>query len=400
MKIDPSAFGIPGLPAFLTVCMQKAKGDLSQDELAEILCAQATRLRLSEFASKLMKDLNDGRKSGEELALEGSAFLANMAAAQRPMVGISIHEAGQRAIKDQDQTLRNGTGRGHDWGIRALDDIMGRIVPGDFGLMIGPSGHGKSAKARGLANHIALRDPVLTISDEEMPEDIAIKDMIARTGVDSRNIEDGTLRPDDLEKLCAANMKQHGLQSYFEYTDDMRISNIEALILAFKHKHGRCGAVFIDTIDGVEPEERGVTGITEKVIVSCRKFDKLATKHGVAIIALGQVKTIYNDRPDISLRLSDSYGGQGVRNKASWVLLMHRPQKKIQDVLFKNASGDNERAKLKSQYEEWKDKAQFICAKRRRGRDGGVAVIGWDGPRTSFFDLDDMDQGNLYDAAF
>jgi replicative DNA helicase len=293
------------------------------------------------------------------------------------------------------QAQVSGEPRGHDWGIRTLDDLMGRIVMGDFGLIIGPSGHGKSALARGLANHIAKREPVLTMSAEETPEDIAAKDLISRTGVSSEALEQNSVNLSEIEALAVANQAQHGLPSFYEYTDDMRISNIEACIRSFKHTNGGCGAVIVDTIDDVDPEVKGSHSPAETVMLVCRKLDKLATKLEVPIIGLGQVKTIYNERPDFSLRLSDSYGGQAVRNKANWVLLMHRPQKKISDVLFKTANSQADRDRLKTQYDEWKDKAQVICAKRRRGGDGLDFKIGWSGPRTSFYDLDDDPQGDF-----
>ncbi|WP_395175071.1 DnaB-like helicase C-terminal domain-containing protein [Roseibium alexandrii] len=379
---------IPSVPSFLMACMQQAKGDLGLDELAEILCERALKTQISTFAGDLMKKITDGRAGAEEIALDGSAFLANLAAARRPVVGQSIHDAGKEAIRQMEEAQRTGQTRGHDWGIRSLDDLMGRIVMGDFGLLIGPSGHGKSAFARGLANHIAKREPVLTISAEEAPADISMKDLSARSGVSSQAIEANTINEAEFEALVVANQQQHGLQSFFEYTDDMRISNIEALIRAFKHRHGACGAVFVDTIDDIDPEEPRL-GMTERVIMSCRKLDKLATKLRVPIIGLGQVKTIYNDRTDITLRLSDSYGGQAVRNKASWVVLMHRPQKKLGDVLIPGASTEVERLKWKGEYDTWKDKAEFICAKRRRGPDGRNTKTGWSGPATAFFDLDD-----------
>jgi replicative DNA helicase len=397
VKVDVDRYEIPSLPSFLMSCMQQAKGDLGLDDLAGILCERALKASLNDYAGQLLKELNEGRASGEELALKGAEMLSNLAAARRPTVGVSMHDAGRAFMDQLTQAQKDGEARGHDWGIRTLDDLMGRIVMGDFGLIIGPSGHGKSAMARGLAKHIAMREPTLTISAEETPEDIAAKDLIAQTGVDSQAVEQVSINLAETEALVLANQAQKDLPAFFEYTDDMRISNIEALIRAFKHRHGACGAVFVDTIDDVNPEVRGSHSMPENVALVCRALDRLSTKLRVPIIGLGQVKTSYNERPDISLRLSDSYGGQAVRNKASWVLLMHRPQKKIGDTLIKGANGDRERDKWKAAYEEWRDLGEVICAKRRRGRDGGIRKIGWSGPRTTFHDLDeDIDQGDMW----
>lgn len=388
VKLDPEQVGIPSVPSFLMACMKQAKGDISLEELSEILRERALKNQLSDFVGSMMKKINDGRDGAEQIAHDASAYLSNLAAASRPVVGRSIHDAGQEAIAQIQKAQSTGEARGHDWGIRTIDDLMGRICVGDFGLIIGPSGHGKSAFARNLANHIAKREPVLTISAEETPVDIAIKDMAARSGVSGQNIEANKLNQAELTKLVEANHAQNGLPSYFEYTDDMRISNIEAAIRAFKHRHGGCGAAIVDTIDDIDPEEPRLS-IVEKVVISCRKLDKLATKLRVPIIGLGQLKTIYNERMDMTLRLSDSYGGQAVRNKASWVMLMHRPQKKLADVLIPGATTEVEREKWKALYDEWRDEAQFICAKRRRGIDGKTVRTGWSGPATRFYDLDD-----------
>ena len=389
VSVKEGQYGIPNLTAFLMTCMQQATGELSLDDLVDLLSERATKTKLTEFAGELLKKVNDGRASTQEIALDAASYLSQLAASRSSSVGVSIHEAGKDFMDELIKAQQDGEPRGHDWGIRALDDLMGRIVMGDFGLIIGPSGHGKSALARGLAKHIAMREPTLTISAEETPQDIAAKDLIAATGVDSRAVEQGSINQQETEQLVYANQGQHGIQAFFEYTDDMRVSHIEMLVRAFKHRRGGCGAVFIDTIDDVDPEEKGSRSNAETVALVCRKLDKLSTKLQVPIIGLGQVKTIYNERPDISLRMSDSYGGQAVRNKASWVLLMHRPQKKIGDNLIPSASSDLEREKWQTRYDEWKDKAKFICAKRRRGPDGKTVTTGWSGPRTMFFDLDD-----------
>lgn len=388
VRIDVTRFGIPNLPAYLSTAMSGVKGDLSLDDVAEWILNEKANRDALEIAAAIQKAVAEQRTTGEQIALEAADKLNHIATDRRGRIGVSLKDAGSQFIANLEEDRRSSNGIGYSWGLRCLDGKMGPIRDGDFGLIIGPSGHGKSSLIRGLARANADKGPHLLITAEELPEDIGAKDLFAMTGVSSARAYRGELNEAEMESLIDANQNRQASSLYVEYTDDMRVKNIEAICRAFIYQHGTCGMIFVDTIDDVIPEMR-CDGDAQKVILACRALDTLSTRLKKPVIGIGQFTTPYNKRIDIKMSLSDTYGGQGVRNKANWGILMQRPEQKIHDVILASDLTPDEEERWRGELRHWQNRAQFIGFKSRRSQPGWREVAMWDGPRTMFYDEGD-----------
>ena len=396
VDVDPSKFGIPDLPSFLGTCLQRAGGDMPASDLLDVLSEtvfdEFIRRQVVEFSTDLIRRAGDKSVNGVDLATAATKKLTAISGQRVQRVGVSVFEAGKRFIEDLQKVESGERSIGFRFGVGALDDLMGPIRDGDFGYIVGPSGHGKSA----LVRQIARANPWvkhLLITAEETDEDISAKEILAEANVSSDLAYRGGLSAQEMESIVNAHMDLKDAPLHVEPGDDMRISTIESKIQAFKFQNGgKCGCVFLDTIDDLDAEEKGNFSLAERPALSARKLDKLSTKLMVPIIAIGQLTSAYAKRMDISISLADTYGGQAVRNKANWGLMMHRPAQKIDDVILPSHLTQAERDKWLAERANWLNLAEFINLKSRRTAVGKRAKAGWVGPRTSFVDYDESGQ--------
>lgn len=378
--IDVERFGIPNLPAFLATSMSRATGELGLSDVADMLADRAMKARLSATLAEIQQLVaKDTDESGEELALKAAKMLEGVTAATKSREAMTIYEAAQQFQQQVTHSYQDGEPMGHDWGLRELDRIMGTIQPGDFGVLGGPSGHGKSALAMQIAMHIARRLPVLMIQAEMRHADVAGREVLGMSGVSSEVVESGRMQASEVEAVIAATAKLQGLPFEIVYSGDMRVSKIRTRIQSFLYRWQGCGLVIIDTIKHVDPEDKGARTLVDRIVTSAKKLDGLAKQLDVPIMALAQVKEVYFERPQAALYINDLYGGGDLREAASWVLLMHQPALKLNGQSGGKAEGEAER---------WAGKAQVIAGKRRRGKPGR-GELEWIDSRTRFCDPGD-----------
>ncbi len=379
IKVDPMKFGVPSIPTFLTTCMRMAGSDISLDDLASIIVDEAQKRQLWEALGEIQKELNDGQGTGEEIALRAIKNLTDKISSNRAPDTIDLYEAAGRFFSDVEKTYQRNEPMGSDWGLKELDKIMGMVHRGDLGILGGPSGHGKSALAMQIGMHFAKRLPVLMIQAEMRHEDVAGREVLGMASVSSSRVEKGEIQPSELEALYNAKERLKGVPFEVTYTNDMRISRIRSRIQSFKHRHGACGLVIIDTIKHVDPEEKRSLEGAAKVMASAPKLDNMAKALDVPIMALAQVKQTYADKSGESFSKFDLFGGGDLCEVASWVLLMHQPA-----IRAEVNGGKDSQAII----DKWDGKVWVRSGKRRRGREMSGELV-WVPERTRFADPDD-----------
>ncbi|MBO6858350.1 DnaB-like helicase C-terminal domain-containing protein [Roseibium sp.] len=392
VKLDLQKFGIPDLTSFLGTCLDRAAGDVSLSDLADLMAEQALLDGLATAVRQAQERINKGQETGESVAASLRTNLDALLNSSRATDTISFADAARRFAENVNRSFQKGKPIGTDWGLRPLDNIAGMITPGDLIILGGPSGHGKSALAHQICMHIASREPVLQIQAEMSQEAIAAREILARTGVDHSVIESGGMQQAEIEAICGAALDFDGLPYELCYTGDMRLSRIRTRIESFRHRMGgKCGLVVVDTIKHVDPEDKNARSPVDKVIASAKGLAKISAETGVPILALAQVKEQYFERQTADFYLNDLYGGGDLRELADIILLIHQPFRKQANIPVRGAQ---DAAKLASMKEEWDGVAEAKCVKRRRGKLGNCKLK-FDGPRTRFSDPDDDNQEGL-----
>lgn len=380
VKLNPMDFKVPSIPAFLATCKGRATGDLSLSDLVDLMADMAMREDVSAALVEVQKLAAGDGLTGEELALRAARMLTDIVSGQKHKDTMSLHEAARAFAEQVSGSFQRGEPIGHDWGLRELDRIMGTIQPGDFGVLGGPSGQGKTALAMQIAMHIARRLPVLMIQAEMRHEDVAGRELLGMTGVSSEAVESGGAQAGEVEMILSAADRLRGVPLEIVYTDDMRVSKIRTRIQSFMSRYGgKCGLVIVDTIKHVDPEEKRQLEGAARVMASAPKLDKMAKSLNVPIMALAQVKQTYYERAGKQFYKNDLFGGGDLCEVASWVLLMHQPALRAE---VNGGRGADEIIR------DWDGFAQVIAGKRRRGK-AGAGKLKWVPERTRFADPDD-----------
>ncbi|MFN3247709.1 DnaB-like helicase C-terminal domain-containing protein [Roseibium album] len=390
VRIETQQYGIPDLPSFLATCIDRAEGDMSLSDLADIMAEEAALDSLT----RLMRDGSDRLNKRQVTAAELLTTLRNGLDAIQNSSKVSdtmtLADAARLFAAGVSKAAESGQPIGTDWGIKPIDDIAGMIVPGDFIVLGGPSKHGKSSLAHQVCMHVARRLPVLQISAEMSQDQIAGRDILAHTEVDYASVEKGGLQAAELEAICERALDYEGIPYEITFTGDMRVSTIRTRIESFRHRRGGCGLVVVDTIKHVDPEDKHARTKIDKSIASADKLQKLATSLNVPIMVLAQVKRDFYNRPDLELYEDDLYGGGDIVELADTVVLIHQPALKIHRLPNRGQSDESKRDTL---YQTWGGRAKVQCTKRRRGK-AGESILKWEGSKTRFSDPDD-DQGGL-----
>ncbi len=204
-------------------------------------------------------------------------------------------------------------------GLTELDDILGRMQPGDFGIIAARPGGGKSAAEISIANHIAkvLNVPVGVVS-LEMPN----LQQFLRLCSQIANISISKIRnPDKLSEAAAgkffdaAKIARNLPITYFDGKGELSLVCSKIRTMAAKG----CKVVFIDYIQLMSAKGYGTRDLELGAI--SRTLKELAKELDITIIGLSQVKR-GNSRPQLhELRESGN-----LEQDADWVVLMYRPE--------------------------------------------------------------------------
>lgn len=204
-------------------------------------------------------------------------------------------------------------------GIDELDDILGRMQPGDFGILAARPGGGKSALEITFVRRIAqiLGVPVGLVSLEmpNLQQYFRLCSQISGISVsDLRNAD--KLSPHAASKFFDASKIARDLPIiYFDGNGELSLVCTKIRTMAAKG----CKVVFIDYLQLMSAKGHATRDLELGTI--SRTLKALAKELNITIIGLSQVKR-GNTRPQLhELRESGN-----LEQDADWVVLMFRPE--------------------------------------------------------------------------
>lgn len=282
-----------------------------------------------------------------------------------------------RVVRDSMRTKESGISPGFDTGLASLDQILGRIFPGDLGFIGARSGDGKTVLGLQLADRIQQQyGPVCFFSLEMRDEDLGRRILAGKSGVSVSEIEEGSYDAFELEEIRSA---QEFLSKSRMLVDDrpgLRIDQIRDRCVVLKRSKGLKAAV-VDHIRLVRA--LGKFGNRFDRVEYVTGFLKTMAKElEIAIIALSQVTRASQRRDDPRPQLNDFDGGSSIEQDADWALSMFRRDRWL--LGQKPYDMDSKEGKdWAEDLSKCKGTIEIGVPKRRRGEDGGRAVLAFDG---------------------
>lgn len=283
------------------------------------------------------------------------------------------------AVNSSAKAFRTQKSPGIDTGLPSLDEILGRIHGGDFGVIGARQGDAKTVLGLQLARRAdALGRPAALFELEMRGEDLGRRVLAGDSNVSVSEIEEGSYEMFALEELRAV---QEALKDSKVYVDDrpkLRIDQIKDRCIAMKRSKG-LSLIVVDHLRLVGASGRYKDKF-ERIEYITGEMKSIAKELDIAVIALSQVTRASQRRDDPAPQLNDLDGGSSIEQDADWVLGMFRRDRWLKTQMPHEAEG-NDRKEWAEKMQAAKGKIEIRCLKRRRGEDGEMRQFEFVGRR-------------------
>lgn len=219
----------------------------------------------------------------------------------------------------------DGPKRGLSTGIGALDDVIGGLKPGQFVVVAGRPGGGKSVLLTDFLRAVTIRqcEPGVLFSLEMGRSEVQKRLLAAEAGVDLSHITNGPLSDWERAKLRQRAEELRGVFLSIDDTATADLPLIRATCRKIQAETG-LGIVLVDYLQLVSTPA-GVDNRVAAVGEISRGLKILARELGVPVVAAAQINRSSESRSDRRPQLSDLRESGSIEQDADIVILLHRP---------------------------------------------------------------------------
>ncbi len=253
-------------------------------------------------------------------------------------------------------------------GFDELDKRCGGFHGGEFILIAGRPGMGKSSFAVNIAEYMSIEcGKTVAIFNLEMPKEAILKRIFCSQAlIESEKILKGEFTGEDWGRLGQRLDKIAAAPLYIDDSSTITVSEIRAKCHRLKKTKG-LSMVVIDYLQLMQGSGRTDSRQQEISEIS-RSLKVMAKELGVPVIALSQLSRAVEGRQDKRPMLSDIRESGSIEQDADIVMFLYR------DEYYNPDSED-------------KNLAEVIMAKHRAGETGKFK-LGWQGKYTKFVNID------------
>ena len=338
-------------------------------DVAKQLADLALRRRMQEGLTAAAASCGDLEATIAEIVSFADGAISNPGKEQ-------IHQPTGAECLDE---LINGFDEG-DYGITcgcipSLDELLGRMRPGQLNILAARPGMGKTAVAVSYGLGAAQRGHgVLFISLEMSSRDLggrmAADLCFDRFKIGYSAIRDGKLDGWQRRKIIEAGSYMRGLPFQVVDIGTLTLGRLNMLVRRHARRMAAAGnkleLIVIDYLQLLKSDRKGSR--YEDVTEASMALKALAKDQGVAVLALSQLSRTVETRPDKRPMLSDLRESGQIEQDADAVLFLLRDEYYLHQAEPDAMHAD--RAKWEQAIEVAKGKLEIILAKRRNGTIG------------------------------
>ena len=203
-----------------------------------------------------------------------------------------VLDEAQRVYQSKDLVL------GVPSGFLDLDNITQGFQKGEYILLGGSPGMGKSTVARNIAQYVGLevKKPVIIFSIETNRRNLVMKMVASEARIDFHSLRGGYLNEGDWPALTIAAGNLSEAPIYIDDTPDITPSQIRAKCQMFITEHKDLELVIVDHIHDVVSDEKYGNRQEEMSTIS-RSLKAMARRLDVPVIAVAQLSRKPENRP-------------------------------------------------------------------------------------------------------
>ena len=301
-------------------------------------------------AESLLYEIRRGRESGRVLAPSERASQA--------------HERYERRAA--------GERPGIPYGLLAFDKWTQGAEAGQFIVIAGRPGMGKSSLLQNIAENMARNGRRVLFATAEMPESqITDRAVSSRMGVSIHHLQEGHYGDETWQGITSALAAMAEEPFYVYDAADMTTAALRSAAVEMRGRFG-LDAVFVDYLQ-ILHDRAGRGGEVERVTGISRALKALARSLSVPVITASQLSRAVESRQGNKPQLSDLRESGSIEQDADLVAMLYRPG------YYSGDAADN--------------KAELIIAKQRNGPSGITSPLLFDRRLTRFVD-GDMERRN------
>ncbi|MEE8437826.1 MAG: replicative DNA helicase [Candidatus Neomarinimicrobiota bacterium] len=250
---------------------------------------------------------------------------------------------------------KSGAVTGVGSGFMDLDEMTSGWHAGEFIIIAGRPGMGKTALALNLARNAAVNDKVgVGIFSLEMSNyQLAMRFLCSEGRIDSHLVRTGRLPKNEWKKLSLAVGKLADAPIYLDDTPGLTVLEIRAKARRLKAEHN-VGLIIVDYLQ-LMSGPKGAESRQQEISVISRSLKGLAKELDLPVIALSQLSRAVENRTDHRPQLSDLRESGAIEQDADLVAFLYRPW------IYN--------------HEAEKGEAEIIISKQRNGPTGKIQVV-------------------------
>lgn len=212
-------------------------------------------------------------------------------------------------------------------GLVDLDCKCGGLKASEMIVIAGQPSMGKTTLALNIAEYLAVdqKQPVAFVSLETSRQQLVMRMLSSRAGIDSRLIERGQLQDTEWIRFNnAVDDFREGAKLYIVDRRDLTPLQLRAKVRRLVSKAG-VKAVFIDYLQLIQSPDRADSREREVAAIS-RRLKALSGELEIPVIVLSQLNRAVETRENHQPRISDLRESGAIEQDADLVLLLHRPE--------------------------------------------------------------------------
>lgn len=250
---------------------------------------------------------------------------------------VELRPALKHYLEVLDERANNPGIHGLLTGFDHVDYRLGGMQPGDFGVVAGRPGMGKTAYTLNVAKHLAVvqKKNVMFFSLEMSTDQLVQRMVAAQAKVKLGLLKSGKVMglDEQMTRFGAGvtTLSQAGGQVFFDDTPGLNITNLVAKAKRYHRKHG-LSVIFVDHIGLVESSMK-TDNETLKLGQISRLLKKLAKELGCVVIGLGQLNREVEKRSNKRPMISDLRQSGSIEQDADWIQLLYRDEYYNEDSL-------------------------------------------------------------------
>lgn len=213
--------------------------------------------------------------------------------------------------------------RGISWGLADIDAVSGGKSGGEYWIISGRPGSGKSAfMCNSFLSDIQSGNPVLVIEREMRKQELIERMLSIKTGIPLTNIRFGILNQEQLDTVHGGlrDMKDYPLYLDTSYSYDLQY--LEAMITKHKRLHD-IKVVYIDYVQLLSTRDDNQTAELGRL---SRMFKILANKHDICFVVLSQLNRGVEGREDKRPLMSDLRQSGNLEEDADFIVGLYRDE--------------------------------------------------------------------------